>query len=511
MSTHSWIRACAPLALVVVILAGCSGPPWRMPAMKGEVPAPKTLPKTGQTQVRTAGDGFALGDVDQPACTAQQFVDRLSETLRLGQEAAADRWVHRYPDVALAILRDPPSVQASPDLLVRLAQAHDRQCSRVAPNAGWAALMADRAARAEVYAAYEQRRRQFLTQIQSGHAKEALQLGLTDTPAGVPGVMLQIDALRLTGIAQVLENRPQDAVTTFDKGLAVAQGHPYQATSLLLLVSDAQRRAGNAGAAQQSWNRAAALAAEMVVTPCPTIDPILWERLAYLRPADSRWPVEVSQRLADLNLRYGIVANPRQPVVPVSTAPAANEEATLWVAIGHWRLGRDEPQAALVALKRAESSTSDTYTADRLQLAQTRALIRLGQTGPANAILLRLGSSADPRTANPALAMLGTLKLQQGGVQQGFNLLRRAVEGDASIQWPERADAEADLGLAYLLMGDEQAGLHWLHSAQQAWEAAGRQESLVQCLENEAAYLDQVKKKELAEVARRRIEALKRS
>jgi hypothetical protein len=395
--------------------------------------------------------------------------------------------------------------------LTRLAQAHDRQCSRVAPNAGWAVLIADRAARADVYTVYEQRRRQFLTQIQSGHAKEALQLGLTDTPPGAPGTMLQIDALRLTGIAQVLENRPQDAVATLDKGAAAAQGHPYQAISLLLLVSDAHRRVGNAGAAQQSWNRAATLAAEMVAAPCPTIDPILWERLAYLRPADSRWPVEVCQRLADLNLAFGIVANPRQAVVPVSTAPAANEEAALWIAIGHWRLGRDEPQAALVALKRAESSTSDTYTADRLQLAQTRALIRLGQTGPANAILLRLSSSADPRTANPALAMLGTLKLQQGSVQQGFNLLRRAVERDTSIQWPERAEAEADLGLACLLMGDEQAGLHWLHSAQQSWESAGRYESLTQCLENEAAYLDQAKKKDLAEVARQRLEALKRS
>jgi hypothetical protein len=483
-----------------------------MPALKGEIPAPKTPPKTGQTQVRTAGDGFALGDVDQPACTPQQFIDRLSETLRLGQEAAADRWVHRYPDVALAILRDPASVQAAPDLLVRLAQAHDRQCSRVAPNAGWAALVADRAARADVYAPYAEKRRQFMTQIQGGRAKEALQLGLTDTPAGAPGTMLQIDALRLTGIAQVLENRPQEAVATFDRGIGIAlQGHPYQASSLLLLVSDAHRRAGNPLAAQQSWNRAAALAAELVAAPCPTIDPILWERLAYLRPVDSRWPVEVSQRLASVNLGFGVVTNPREAVIPVSTAPSANEEAALWVAIGHWRLGRDEPQAALVALKRAESSTSDTYTAERLQLAQTRALVRLGQTGPANAMLLRLSSSADPRTSCPALAMLGTLKLQQGGAQQGFNLLRRAVEGNASLQWPERAEAEADLGLAYLLMGDENAGLHWLHSAQQAWETSGRYESLVQCLENEAAYLDQVKKKDLAEVARRRIEALKRS
>jgi hypothetical protein len=194
--------------------------------------------------------------------------------------------------------------------------------------------------------------------------------------------------------------------------------------------------------------------------------------------------------------------------VAVSTAPAAVEEAPLWVAIGHWRLGRDEPQAALVALKRAESSTTDNYTGNRLQLAQAKTLARMGQSGPASAILISLAGSSDPRILHPALAMLGTLKLQQGGIQQGFNLLRRSVEGDPLAQWPERAEAEADLGLAYLLMGDENNGLRWLHGAQQAMEAAGQQESLLQCLENEAAYLEKAKKNDLAKAVRQRLESL---
>jgi hypothetical protein len=483
-----------------------------MPAMKGEIPAPKTPAKSGQTQVRTAGDGFALGDVEQPGCTPQQFVDRLAETLRLGPPAAADRWVERYPDIALAVLREPASVQASPDLLVRLAQAHDQHCSRVPPQAGWAALMADRAARPNVYSPHEEKRRQFLTQIQGGHVQEALTLNLSEVPQGTPGTMLQIDALRLTGIGLVLANRPQDAAATLDKAVGIAQqGHPYQAVSLLLLMSDAHRRAGNAAAAQQNWNRAASLAAELASAPRAVVDPILWERLAYLRPVECDWPADVSRKLAELNLAFGIVPSPSDAVRPVSTAPSAVQEAAMWSVIGHWRLGRDEPQAALVALKRAESSSTDSHTGSRLQLAQAKTLTRMGQNGPATAILIRLASSTDPLTACPATATLGTLKLQQGSVQQGYNLLRRAVEGDLSIQWPERAEAEADLGLACLLMGDENNGLRWLHSAQQTWETAGRHEALVQCLENEAAYLDQVKKKDLADVARRRIENLRRS
>lgn len=513
MSVPSWLRIYLAVFLVGVCLAGCSGPPWRLPALKGEIPPPKTAAKTtGHTQVRAGGDGFALGDVEQPACTPQQFVDRVAEMLRLGQATAAERWMHRYPDIALALLREPAGVKAPPDLLAKVAQTHDQQCARVPPGAGWAALLADRVARPEHYAPYDERRRQAMTLLQNGRAKEALELKLTEVPPGSPGTMLTIDALRLTGIALVLDNRPQEAADSLEKAVGVAaQGHPYQAVSLLLLLSDAQRRAGNSVAAQQSWNRAALVAAELAGAPRPVVDPILWERLAYLRPVDCGWPAEVQQRLSQLNLAFAIVPGSHDAAVPAATAPAAVEEAPVWIAIGHWRMGRDEPQAALVALKRAESSSIDNYTADRLRLAQAKTLVRMGQPGPATALLIRLADASDPRISHPAMAMLGTLKLQQGGVQQGLNLLHRAVEVDAAIPWPERPDAEADLGLAYLLVGDEHAGLRWLHTAQQAWESAGHYEPLVQCLENEVAYLEQAKKADLAAAVRRRLETLKGS
>lgn len=513
MSTSSWLRKRVAMFLAVVWLAGCSGPPWRLPALKGEIPAPKKASKSaGQTQVRAGGDGFALGDVENPACTPQQFVDRASEMIRQGQSTAADRWLQRYPDIALSVLRDPGTAQVPPDMLLRVAQAHDQQCSRVGAHAGWAALLADRATRADHYQPYDDRRRQFMTHLQHCQTHEALALNLAEIPQGAPGTMLTIDALRLTGIAMLLENRPQDAAATFDKAVGIAaQEHPYQAVSLLLLASDAHRRAGNPQPAQQSWTRAALLAAELTAASKPVIDPILWERVAYLRPVECGWPAQVTGRLHELNVAFAIVPSSRDAVVQASLAASAAEEAPLWVAIGHWRMARNEPQAALVALKRAESSTTDNYTASRLQLAQAKTLASMGQNGPTSAMLIRLTSSTDPRISHPAMAMLGTMKLQQGGLQQGFNLLRRAVEGDPALQWPERADAEADLGLAYLLMGDEDAGLRHLHAAQQAWELSSQHEPLVQCLENEAAYLDQAKKKDLAVAVRHRLETLKGS
>jgi hypothetical protein len=77
--------------------------------------------------------------------------------------------------------------------------------------------------------------------------------------------------------------------------------------------------------------------------------------------------------------------------------------------------------------------------------------------------------------------------------------------------WPERAEAEADLGLAYLLMGDEASGLRWLHSGQKGFEMARKDAELVQSLENEAEYLAQAKKCDQADALRQRVAKMERT
>jgi hypothetical protein len=66
-----------------------------------------------------------------------------------------------------------------------------------------------------------------------------------------------------------------------------------------------------------------------------------------------------------------------------------------------------------------------------------------------------------------------------------------------------------DLGLAYLLCGDENAGLNWLHNAQQEFRSAGQTDQLAQCLKNEAGYLEQVKKGDRAKEVRGRLASLR--
>lgn len=69
-----------------------------------------------------------------------------------------------------------------------------------------------------------------------------------------------------------------------------------------------------------------------------------------------------------------------------------------------------------------------------------------GQPGPASAILIGLGSGENV-LADRARAILASLKLQNGSLAQGMNLLQVAIE--TSNQWPtsERLRAQADMGL----------------------------------------------------------------
>jgi hypothetical protein len=104
-------------------------------------------------------------------------------------------------------------------------------------------------------------------------------------------------------------------------------------------------------------------------------------------------------------------------------------------------------------------------------------------------VLSKLAAEPGPHAA-PAGALLGAVLLQAKSVKQAVAVLRKVV--DEGGEWSTRGQAEANLGLALLILGDQPEGLRWTHAAQQRYEAAGDQEQLRQSLENEAGYLERV-------------------
>jgi hypothetical protein len=112
------------------------------------------------------------------------------------------------------------------------------------------------------------------------------------------------------------------------------------------------------------------------------------------------------------------------------------------------------------------------------------------------------GAGGDGVSAH-ALAVAGVTQLHQGQLAAGLWLLQRAVEDSPDATWPNRSQAVADLGLAYLMNDQKDKGLAELHKAQALFRAEGRFKDLSQSLLNEALFFEQAGDKPHAAALRR--------
>jgi tetratricopeptide (TPR) repeat protein len=482
--------------LLGLAATGCNASvPWI--AAPGE-PVPATAPPPATKQVRTGGACLELGEAQQPALNREEFVQKVGKLLESQRVEVARRLVRRYPDISLEVLRHTTGVQGITDNVRFIAQVYDEQCGGQQGATAWQSLLQDRNANPGKYGAYDSVRQQYLDCLHSNKAQEAARMPLVQQ---AQGTLLEIDAYRLTGEAFLMAGNSGEAATALTAALQRAQTiQPYQAAQIALLLGEAYRRGGKTEQAAATWQQAVLLAGHLLTWPQPLHDPVFWERAAYLRPVQCGWP--------DTAIR---------PLTPggsavVQAGAAANKidvaEASLWMHVGQWRLDRGEANAALIAFKRAESLAMDPTVQDQLQFWQAKALVELNQPVAAMTVLVRLTGNTKGPFASPALAMLGALRLKEGNSQMALTLLQRAVEQNPATDWPGRAEAVADLGLAYLLCGDEANGLRCLHEAQQQFAATHAMALLQQCLDNEARYLEQLGKREEAAGVRLRLRSV---
>lgn len=485
---------------LVLVLGGCSsmfqGPldPEKQQKLLGQRGATSTT-----TKVAVEGNGLAIGEQQQVALSPAALENRVSELLPAKRLASAQMLIRRYPDVALDILRDATNAAARQPSIQAIALTHDAQCLPGAAE-GWRALLQDRIEHPDRFARFDATREQFLAYLRNGEPDSALASRLsTHLPNPAPP-LLRVETARLAGMAYLLADKPREAASAFRDGFQAARDvEPYQAVQLQLLLSECLRRSGDKVAATAAWQQAVETAAEFRHVH----DPVLWERAAYLRPVDASWPARCRSRLHAWSCEVlGLKA----------TAEATeSDETTLLTCVGHWRLEREEADAALVALKRAESLATGASVRERLQLAEAQALMQLQQMTAASTLLISLAANKDSASSRPATALLGTLKLREGQTTQGLNLLRSALGKDGTrpdSEWPGRMLAEADLGLAYLLVGDERNGLAHLQPAQQQFEAAGHTGHLLASLQNELEFHEQAKHKDQARQIRVRLAEL---
>ena len=468
----------------VLLPLGCNG---LFTSNRGEDPAANDprQKKGGPVKVDAASAGLTLEPHKNSKQARGEFSARVNQLVTEGRLATARMLVERHPDLSLEILQTPLPGEAQSASVRFIAQVRDQQCLPPSAAGGWEAIIHDRASDAARYAKYDDARAKLLELFQLGRAQDAVELRLATLAAAAPNPLLTIDAGQLTGIAVQLAGRPAEAAAMLAQTAEIAKGQDvHQAAYLLLLLSDAERCAGQFDRANSAWQQATLLASESLVATTPIRDPMFWERAAYLRPVKITWPEPVQRRLLELSR----LPSPSEAVVSGTDAITAQGECALFACLGQWRYERNEPQAALLAFKRAETCTEGEAIKERLRFCQAKALFRLEQAGTATAILVDLSKRTDSAMSRPAMALLGGLKLQSGNTQLGLTLLERALSQEPVPDWPERAEAEADLGLAQLMVGNEAQGLERLHAAQRRFEVNRQHDLLMKSLWNEARY-----------------------
>lgn len=474
--------ACRRMALVLAgasLFAACTS---TTTDSAGRMPAAANVP--------IAIDPLVPGAVERGVPTPDQMIEAVGRLEAAGNRAAAERLTRHATSVVLAgLLRhdaDGPSLR-------RVAANYDRATDSTAADGGMAALIESHLASPDALKDYDEARAALLESLRVGDAEAALAHCPLPVPVELPGAgALTIEACSLQGFAELTAGRSDLAQQSFEAGVKVAgTQRPFEAARLGLLQCRAQAAAqGSASAA--TWTQAVRTAAKLE----DLVDPAFWEQAIALRPANTAWPAEV-------------VALAEKIVAPDGGSSPDEVQAVLTGAMGLQLLEAEQPTPALLALIRAESLATQPRTQGTLKTAQARALIALGRPGDAIATLATLAENKDPYISRPALALAGALELKLSRPQRARELLTLALEGE-DLSFAGRSEAQANLGLACLKLGERDEGLRNLHEAQARFEAEHDFEALSRSLRNELAYASEARMSDDAVRIQQRLDAVDR-
>ena len=421
--------------------------------------------------------GLSLGDTDNLAFTTEELSSVLHDLLKEKKWGSASSMIRLYPDLVTKILLRGDSGSSSRRQLTEIAKLFDKQWG-VNGQDSWQSFV--NTTYALQHSGFSRSRNLFLKLLENNEPAKALELRLSGSLDDKLSVIAHAEALRMEGVAHLMLKHHRESSGAFGRAKALLKtSHPYQASRITLLLGESYRHAGALNEWKSGWESAIDIQSRWL-TQRGLVDPTFWKQAAFLRPASTPWPVDVigqlESSLRDQNLLFG-------------SGHTTDPEAVVWAIIGTQSLQRHESQNAILAFKKSEALVDSASLKEELQMQQALAMIDGGQSGPASAILLNLGSTQS-LVGDRAKAILASLKLQNGGLAQGMNLLQSAIK--TSNQWPtsERLRAQADYGLAFLMRGREEEGIALLNQVCAEFVKRNSYDQAAQCLANIATYYE---------------------
>ncbi len=457
---------------------------------------------TDSQQVRWDGGGVIIGETDALAFTPEAYLNAVNRLLEADRIASVQGMVENYPDIAIQTLQEVDSSAASQhnqQVLPMIASLLDTRCS---VGDVWQTYVQDLQSLPRRSEEELDIRMRFWRYLKNDQPEKALNLKITRTLQREQGVMLRAEFHRLEAIAGMMAGKHESSIENLEQALdLIKTPSPWFASKLQLLLGEFYRHAERWDDWKSTWE-SAVIKNSKLSPNLQSIDPQFWNRAAYLRPAGMPWPQPVIENLRTLLAGEELIGDDQG-------LQLASEESVIWFVIGFRHLQRGEGQNALLAFKKAEASESKPLATRVLQLYQARSLLISGQPGAASAILFRMASEREGTIlADRAKAILASMKLQNGSLIQGINLVESAM--DSLGTWPrdEQLQTQADYGLALLMQGQETRGLRQLEQAGEQFALAGDMAQARQCLWNRAKYFELTEQKDQYRSATRELTKL---
>lgn len=442
---------------------------------------------TDEKKVRWDGGGVIIGETDALAYTPDSYVQEISSLAAQRKLATIQGMVQAYPDIALQTLQESDTNAANRQALQLIASMLDTTWSN---GDVWQTYVKDVTELPKRSDEQLDVRTRFWRYLKNHQPQQARKLRITKTLKREHGVVLRAEFHRLESIAAMMDEKHDDSISSLETAIQlVEEPCPWYACKLRLLLGEFYRHAKRWDDWKSTWQKAVIDNSQLASSHL-SLDPQFWNRAAFLRPAGMEWPDEVIGNLKSVLMKLDVAETE-------NSMRLTSDEAVIWFAIGMQHLRRAEGQNALLAFKKSEASESNQHTAKALQLYQARSLVATGQPGAASAILFRMVSTNEGTAlADRAKAILGSMKLQNGSVIQGLNLVQSAIQSIESWPRDEQSRARADFGLALLMRGQETEGLRQLEIARTEFESAGELEQARQCLWNRAQYFEKTDQKD---------------
>lgn len=426
--------------------------------------------------LRFDGHEIVLGQSEHQGIDPSEWERQVRLLLEQDKSYSAYESILRHRELAERLILERWNEQPQDLMMQHLATALSSR--EIQDNTSWASLLqlaqVQNSNSADDYMAVRQT---FASQLQEDDPSNSSAEELLHASVKVGHPLIRIDALRMSGLRDLIAGRYAWSQSHFRQAVEIAKssGHPLQAAQLLLLVAESARRHEQYDVAQTAWANAIELHLAHFQTDQP-LDVGFWLLADKTRPASGKWPGGLSQYWTNRLEKLGCTAS-------------GPTEVALWSAVADAQFERGELQASLVNFKKAETQAEGDNVL-WLRIAQAKCLAAMSQAPAASAILSGPAASTDKNISAAATAMMGGIKLQAGAYQQGAHLLQKAIADSSATTWPGRNKSLADLAIAQLIIGDTDSGLAALHDAQKALERSNQRTVLIDSLENELRLME---------------------